>query len=43
MKAKATDLIFVSQIKRDGSGVIKINAERQEELEDGEVYDLNSL
>lgn len=43
MKALATDLIFVSQIKRDGSGVIKINAERQEELEDNEVYDLNSL
>jgi hypothetical protein len=37
MKRKAKDLIFISQIKRDGSGVKPVSNEYLEQLENNHV------
>ena len=44
MKRKATDLIFISQINRDGKGVVIIDNIEQEILHsENEYYELSSL
>jgi len=47
MTKKASELIFVSRILRDGSGVQQVTVEQQKELENAkyvdEEYELNSL
>lgn len=47
MKKKASKLIFISRIKRDGSGVEMINSDSQKNLEKSkfidEDYKLNPL
>jgi len=47
MTKKATELIFVSRILRDGSGVQQVTVEQQKQLENAkyvdEEYELNPL
>jgi len=48
MKAKPIDLIFISRIKRDGSGVLKVSKKHLKHFEENqfaakEDFDLNVL